>query len=107
MTDTKKEEKKAVKYFRSTVAGLSVVVGYVGDENNDPTSVRLVRFTPYYDTWKGDRIKVGYLETDNKVAIEKLKAVYEVEEIDEAEYKKAVEGDAKNKPLEKAPIAAV
>lgn len=64
-------------------------------------------FTQYYDMWKGDVIRVGYLATDSKKIAELARADENVIEIKESEYKQAIEGDKDNKPLERAPVPAV
>lgn len=82
-------DKKAKKYFKSVeYAGLTVL-------KEDQSSVR---FTPYFDTFKGDTVRVGFLVTDDKEVVDRLVSLGGgVSEVDEKEYKDAV------KKLERAP----
>lgn len=98
-----KASKTEVAYFRNPVhSALNIIVQ---DEKDPEVIAQSVRFTPYYDTWKGDTIRVGYLETGSKAVIERARNDSTCEEITEKEYKLAVEGNEKNKPLRKAPTA--
>lgn len=78
--------KKEVKYFTTRLHGLKVIVN---DQVTDPTLVEYVRFTAVKERFQGDNIKVGYLKTDNKVAITKLLNDPNVTEITADEFKKA------------------
>lgn len=78
--------KKEVKYFTSRLHGLKVVIN---DQVADPTLVEYVRFTAVKEKFQGDNIKVGYLKTDNKIAISKLENDPNVSEISADEFKKA------------------
>ena len=55
----------ASKYYKSKIAGLSVVVG---EPLPDEVAPQLVQFQQYRERFQGDEVKVGYLETDNEVA---------------------------------------
>jgi hypothetical protein len=81
------------KYYRSLLSGLEVVVG---DPPKDGSSLdhEKVRFVPYREKWQGDTRKVGYLATDNPVAIEKLQDVSEAEEITKKEFDASTGEDA-------------
>lgn len=78
----------AVKYYRSSISGLSVEVA-PPDESKGEVAPQTVRFAPYREKEFGDVTKVGYLATDNKVAQKKLANDPNVTEIDEDEYNKA------------------
>ena len=65
-----------------------------------------LKFTQYYDTYKGDTIRVGYAVTESEKLAEACRADEYCEEIDEKEFTLAIEGDAKHKPLVKAPVPA-
>lgn len=82
------EEKPNFKFYRSRIAGLKVLIKDA--VNFDPTTIEYVRFSPVKEKFEGDLIKVGYLKTDNKIAIEKLATDVNVSEITEEEYEKAV-----------------
>lgn len=97
------KDKSGVKYY----VNRSYSAGSVTVRNDDGEAVETVRFVPYFDTWKGDQVRVGYLATDNKNAQETLANDESVEEISFSEYKLALRGDGKrNQPLGRAPIPA-
>lgn len=80
------EQKPETKYYRSAIAGLSVVVG---EPLEGQTAPQTVRFTPYfYKTDMGEELLHGYLKTSNPVAIEKLENDFNVTEIDQEAFKK-------------------
>jgi hypothetical protein len=94
-------KKKAVKkyYKNEKIAGLSVIWQHPKDTTlATPDDYKYARFTPYYDTYKGDRVMVGYLETDNEKLINVLSTDTSCIEIDAKEYEKATT------ELAKAPI---
>lgn len=79
-------------YLRSPqYAGLTIVKA-------DGTSVR---FVPYYDMFKGDKVKVGFLATDDAEVIERCESLGGIEVIDVKEFTEATE------TLEKAPVYSV
>lgn len=92
MVDKKEKEVKEVKskfvYYRSKLAGLKTQVK--GAVDNDPTTLEFVRFTPVKEKFQGDNIKVGYLKTDNAVAIKNFEGDGNVTIISKDEYEKAV-----------------
>lgn len=91
-------KENGVKHYRSSIAGLSVVVG---DPLEGQAAPQTVRFTPYYyKTEMGEELLHGYLETDNKVAIDKLSNDSNVTEIDHDTFKKYT--DVKNAKIRKA-----
>lgn len=100
--------KKQVFYFKNRkYAGLTMQVQKTVD---DPVTHQKVQevdeqatFEQFYDTWKGDVVRVGFLKTDSVAIAERCRADSSCEEIDEKEYNQAVKGDEKNKPLQKAP----
>src|SRR5687767_5820470 len=61
-----KPTKKGFKFYRSHLAGLSLVLE-VGDPLH-ADSIKRVRFTPYLEKHQGDDVKVGYLTTDDPKA---------------------------------------
>lgn len=72
------------KFYKSSqAAGLTVL-------KEDGSSVR---FTPRFDEFKGDRVKVGFLVTDDKEVQERLDSDPTVVEIKESEYKEAEDLD--------------
>lgn len=74
------ESKSKERYFKSHLAGLAFRDGE--DE--------VARFVPHYETYQGDRIKVGYLAvTDAKVA-KRVDEDPNTEEISKKDYEKAV-----------------
>lgn len=89
---------KETAYFRTRIHGLKVVVGEAPDGELEAKSVG---FVPYFERWDGDRIKVGYLKTSNVIAIQKLRADLNVEEIEADEWEKATDEKAK-KPAVRA-----
>jgi len=98
-----KASKIEVAYFRNPVhSALNVIVQ---DEKDPEVIVANERFTPYYDTFKGDTVRVGYFTTSNKAIIERCRNDTTCEEITEKEYNQNVVGDEKNKPLRTAPTA--
>lgn len=85
--NTDKDESKdaqKTKYFRSKIAGLSVVVDQTPEEGQ--IAPQIVKFTAYRERIFGDETKVGYLATDNARAIELLTADPSVEAITKKEY---------------------
>lgn len=90
---------KDTKFFRTHIHGLKVVTGAAPAGELEAESVA---FVPYYERWDGDRIKVGYLETGNPIAIEKLSADLNVEEISESEFKSATDTERAQKPAVRA-----
>lgn len=89
--------KSKVHYYRSKLSGLSVIVGGATSDNPEP---QYVRFNAFLEKEAGDPIKVGYLATDNEIAIERLAQDPNVEEIDQSEYKKCTDDtSAKVTPL--------
>lgn len=67
------------KFFRSAqYAGLVVLVD--GEQK--------ARFTPHFDTFKGDKVLVGYLATNDKDVIKRLDGMSEVEEVSQKDYEK-------------------
>ena len=73
------------KYFRTRIAGLSILTDEPADGEVAPETVR---FTPIWERYEGEQQRFGYLETDNAVAVEKCLADPNVEEISADEYKK-------------------
>ena len=86
--DQKKYKTGKMKYYRSPIAGLEILLGYSEDE----TSLRtpdVVRFQPLlFKRFDGDISKFGFLATDIIIAQEKAEADFNVVEITAAEYKK-------------------
>lgn len=78
------------KYYRTRIAGLSVVVGEL-DPTKGEVAPPVVRFEAFEERFQGDKTSVGYLATDNMVAIKKLAKDGNVEEISEKEYKEATD----------------
>ncbi len=109
MQAEKPEAKKAKKetfYFRNArYSGLKMLIRGGKDELGAEGVEHTARFVPYYDTFKGDVVRVGYLATERKDVAERCRDDSGCEEIDEKEYTLAIEGDAKHKPLQRAPIA--
>ena len=90
--DGNKATKAEVAYFRSKISALTVVVKRPKDRL-DPVGVgrEVVRFKPFYDTFKGDTIRVGYLTVEGKDAIKAVEADPNTEKIDKKDYEKAME----------------
>jgi len=80
-----------VKFYRSVVSGLSVVVG---KPQSGEVAPETVRFSPFEERVRGEKVVVGYLETDNQRAIRALSEDSNVQEIKEKEYREAT--DVKN-----------
>lgn len=104
--DGKKPTKVKTFYFKSPVhAGLTVQVQKLvknPQTGKDEQEVdEQASFTQYYDTWKGDVIRVGYLETTSEKIAKVCESDDNVITIDEKEYNEAVQ------KLEKAPVPAV
>lgn len=79
-----------VRFFRTEIHGLSVVIG---DPEEGEVAPQMLRFEPYWVEMKGraGRIKMGYLKTDDGTAIKKLSSDANVVEISESEYTEAIE----------------
>jgi hypothetical protein len=83
-----------MKYYRTPIAGLSVQVGAApSDEDKEKGIVAppVVRFEAFEEKRQGDKVVVGYLATDNLVAIKKLAKDGNVEEISAKEYQEATD----------------
>lgn len=81
-----------LKYFKSHIYGLRVVVGDP-DVSNGDVAPQYVRFVPYFVQLKGvaGTVKMGYLATSDGTALKKLAKDINVTEIDKAEYDEATE----------------
>lgn len=104
--------KKSFSYFRSPRhAGLTIQIQKMTLDKETNKKVQEVdeqaTFTQYYDTWKGDTIRVGYLKTDSEKIAEACRKDDNVEEIDEKEYNQLVVGDEKHPALKLASTPAV
>ena len=95
------QAKTQTAYFRSRFAGLKVVVGEAPEGELEQ---EFVAFTPYWERWDGDRVRVGYLATDNPVAIEKLSADDNVEKITKTDFEAATDTERAKKPAVRAPL---
>lgn len=87
----------ALRYFKTPIAELAVVVGKP-DTKAGEVAPQTVNFVPYAQRLNGDASRMGYLATDNDVAIKKLIVDVNVTEIkkDEFEEATAVESDEKS-----------
>lgn len=105
----KPQAKKSKKYYfkNRQYSALSILIRGGEDFNGQLGVEHKARFEPFYDVWKGDVIRVGFLVTDREDVALRCREDSSCEEIDEKEYTQAVEGDSKNKPLRKAPIQKV
>lgn len=81
-----------MSYFKSQlIPALSVQTGAPEDGQVAPQTVR---FTPYdLKTQLGETVTIGYLKTDNAVAIRALRKDINVVSIDQGEYDKYTEVD--------------
>lgn len=86
-TPEKQEKKAGMKYYRSTIAGLGFQVSESDPEN--PVAPEVVRFTPYFERFQGDRVRVGYLQTADAKLQKRLADDPNVEEISASDHKKA------------------
>lgn len=86
-----------VKYFRSSISGLTVITGDVTAEDAEKGDVapKSVRFSPFEERVRGEKVVVGYLSTDNMTAIKKLATDPNVEEIKQKEFDEATGDKAK------------
>lgn len=76
-----------LSYFKSkTIPGLSIIVGKPQEGQVAPETVR---FVPYdIEPEVGERVVIGFLETDDSRAIKILKKDLNVQEISRDEYEK-------------------
>lgn len=101
----KADKKAKVAFFKNTrYSGLTLLVRGGKDDLGAEGVEERARFVPYYDTFKGDTVRVGYLKTDNPKVAEIARNDSSCIEIDEKEYNLAIEGEGKTKPLARAPI---
>lgn len=84
----------AKKYYRSEIARLKVQVDQPDTENGE-VAPKYVQFDGYQERWDGDKVNVGYLETDNEMAQLILEEDHNVMEIDKDAFNKATGKDAK------------
>lgn len=82
-----KKEVSKVKYFKSRLHGLRVIVD---DSSSDPTMITYERMTPVSSMWQGEKIKTGYMQTSTPRVIKALTDHTEVVEITQKEYQEAV-----------------
>jgi len=78
---------KGAKYFKSLHSGLMITKS-VAREGQDPEQKVIARFFPYAETFEGDTVRRGYLITDDKEVIDRLKDMPDVEELTKKEYDK-------------------
>lgn len=89
MAEAKKKE-SGTKYYRcSEFSALSV----------KQEGERLARFQPYFEKWQGETVKVGYLASDNEKVQAILADDINVQEIEEADFKKATGPKSFKAPL--------
>jgi hypothetical protein len=84
------------KFYKSSLAGLSVRIGDEPERSEQPTKVRFVPYSEF-DEAKGEHNTVGYLATDEQDAIEVLADDPNVTEIEESEYREATENGKRAK----------
>lgn len=84
----------AKKYYRSTFAGLEVQTK-PADVSKGEVAPHVVKFEGYEERWDGDKIKVGYLETDDEYVQAVLDEDQNVDEIDKDVFAKATGKDSK------------
>lgn len=84
------EKKNEVKHFRCEVSSALSVL-------KDGETV--ARFTPYFEKFRGETVKVGYLETDDPFVIERCEADGTVESVSEKEFKDATGDKASPAPI--------
>lgn len=77
------ESKKQSQYFRSIIAGLTVVVDQADGEGSER---KRVRFTPILQRWDGEMQRFGYLKTNDERVIDRLLTDPNVTKIDRDEY---------------------
>lgn len=95
----KAEKKPKAFYFRNkTYSGAKIYVRGGEDELGQLGIKEQARFMPYYDTWKGDTVRVGYLRTESAAIAKRCQEDRYCEEIDEKEYNQSM------KELRRAPI---
>lgn len=86
---------KGLRYFKTRIAGLEVVIGDP-DTAAGHVAPRTVRFVPYmFKLENGEDMKMGYLATNHPVALQKLEADGNVEEISKSEFKQRTDINAK------------
>jgi ethanolamine utilization protein EutQ (cupin superfamily) len=78
----------SVKYYKSAISGLSVVIGQPDREKGE-VAPKTVRFTPYLEKENGDSVKVGYLQTEDTTVQGILKHDSNVVAIEKDEFDKA------------------
>lgn len=95
-----KDRQSGTKYYRSPIAGLSVVVN---EPQDGQVGLETERFVPYeYTSEVGEKLLFGYLETDNPRAIEVLSKDFNATEIDADEFRKYT--DVENKKIRRAAL---
>ena len=79
----------ASKYYTCReFAKLNVEIGEA-DRTKGETQAPSVQFVPFEEKWEGDKVYVGYLETDNATAQKILANDPNVEEIEKDQYERA------------------
>ena len=76
--------KAGAKYFKSSVSGLAFM-------DKDGQTV-LERFSPYAETYQGETVRRGYLETSDPRVIKMATEDHTVEEVSKSDYDKMLKG---------------
>jgi len=96
----KKSEAKT-HFYKSRLAGLSVVVDNDRDNQDPTTALEQVRFVPYEEKFQGDIVRTGYLKTSDPRAVKILATDSNVEEISEDEFKQATDTERDKNPAKR------
>jgi hypothetical protein len=79
---------KDYKYFRTSIAGLSI---QIAPAKQGEVAPEMVRFTPILQKWEGEMQKFGYLKTSNKLVIQRCKDDPMVQQVEQSEYESIME----------------
>lgn len=99
MAEKKEVKKAAPKVVKPSARFFKNKQHAAGTIILDPEAFTGVRFVPYYETWQGDRVKVGYLKIEDPKVAEVVAGKRYVEEIKESEYNEATGQNAQRAPL--------
>jgi len=101
------KDKATVAYFKCLVHPGLIVSVYKEEKlplgGVEQVFVREARFVQYYDIWKGDVIRVGFLATDDAEIVKRLENDLNVVAIEKKEYDEATHP---KKGLRRAPVPA-
>lgn len=90
--DQKQTTGAVVKYYKSTIAGLSLQLNEPDNDDRAEIGIDEAKFVPvrFFDEKAGEHYQLGFLATDDEYAQDLLEEDPHVTEIQKSEYDKAL-----------------